>query len=69
MPTVVAAVVRYGRTFSGGATTHVVGDMGAGHDGPLRSFGCRAVMIACTCTLPSRCSGAHSSVADAAACS
>jgi hypothetical protein len=46
MPTVVAAVVLDGRTFSGGAAARVVGDMGCGRDGPPRLFGCRAVMIA-----------------------
>jgi hypothetical protein len=45
MPTVVAAVVRRGRAFSGGATARVVGDVGGGRDGPSRPFGCRAVMI------------------------
>jgi hypothetical protein len=45
MPTVVAAVVRCGRAFSGGATARVVGDVGGGRDGPPRPFGCRAVMI------------------------
>jgi hypothetical protein len=37
MPTVVAAVMRRGCTFSGGATASVVGDVGAdvmGHRGP-----------------------------------
>jgi hypothetical protein len=29
MPTFVAVVVRYGRVFSGGATTRVVGDVGS----------------------------------------
>jgi hypothetical protein len=46
MPTVVAAVMRGGRAFSGGATAQVVGDVGGGRDGPPRPFGCRAVMIA-----------------------
>jgi hypothetical protein len=51
MPTVVAAVVRCRRTFSGG-TTCLVGDVGGEggrggrRDGPPRPFGCRAVMIA-----------------------
>jgi hypothetical protein len=44
MPTVVAAVVRRGRTFSGDATARVVG---GGHDGPLRLFDYRIVMITC----------------------
>jgi hypothetical protein len=38
MPTVVAAVVRRERAFSGGATARVVGDVGAdmtGRRGPL----------------------------------
>jgi hypothetical protein len=37
MPTVVAVVMRGGRIFSGGATAHVVGDVGAdvtGRHGP-----------------------------------
>jgi hypothetical protein len=46
MPTVVAAVVRRGRAFSGGATARVVGDVGGGRDGPPRPFGCRVVIIA-----------------------
>jgi hypothetical protein len=46
MPTVVAAVVRGGRAFSGGATTRIVGDVGGRRDGPPRPFGCRVVMIA-----------------------
>jgi hypothetical protein len=37
MPTVMAAVVRRGRTFSGDATARVVGDMGSGRDGPRGS--------------------------------
>jgi hypothetical protein len=45
----VAAVLRCGRAFSGGATARVVGDMGGGRDGPLRPFGCRAVMITHAC--------------------
>jgi hypothetical protein len=49
MPTVMAAVVRCGRAFSGGATARVVGDMGGGRDGPPQLFGCRAVMIAHAC--------------------
>jgi hypothetical protein len=49
MPTVVAAAVRCGRAFSGGATARVVGDMGGGRDGPPRLFGCRAVMIVHAC--------------------
>jgi hypothetical protein len=36
MPIVVAAVVRHGRAFSGGATARVVGDVGADVTG-LRS--------------------------------
>jgi hypothetical protein len=50
MPTIVAVVVRRGRAFSGGATARVVGVVGGGRDGPPRPFGCRAVMIAHTCT-------------------
>jgi hypothetical protein len=46
MPTVVAAVVCRGHAFSSDATAHVVGDVGAGCDGPPRLFGCRALMIA-----------------------
>jgi hypothetical protein len=72
MPIVVAAVVRCGRTFSGGATTSVVGDVGGGggrHDGLPRPFGCHVIMIACVCALPSWCSRTRPSVADAAACS
>jgi hypothetical protein len=46
MPTIVAAVVRGGRAFSGGTAACVVGDVGCGRDGPLWLFGCRAVMIA-----------------------
>jgi hypothetical protein len=46
MPTVVAAVVRCRRTFSGGVATRVVGDVGGGRDGPPWPFGCRAIMIA-----------------------
>jgi hypothetical protein len=45
MPTVVAAVMRRGRAFSGDATVRVVGDMGGRRDGPPRPFGCHAVMI------------------------
>jgi hypothetical protein len=47
MPTVVAAVVRRGRTFSGDATARVVGVVGGGHDGTLRLFDYRIVMITC----------------------
>jgi hypothetical protein len=46
MTSVVTAVVRCGRAFSGGATARVVGDVGGGRDGPPRPFGCRTVMIA-----------------------
>jgi hypothetical protein len=46
MPTVVAAVVRRGRAFSGDATARVVGDVGGGRDEPPQLFDCRAVMIA-----------------------
>jgi hypothetical protein len=46
MPTVVVAVVHGGRTFSGGAATRVVGDVGCGRDRPPRPFGYRALMIA-----------------------
>jgi hypothetical protein len=35
--------------FSGGAASHVVGDVGCGRDWPPRLFGCRAVMIARAC--------------------
>jgi hypothetical protein len=49
MPTVVAAVVCGGRTFSGDATARVVGDVGGRHDGPPRPFGCRALMITRAC--------------------
>jgi hypothetical protein len=41
MPIVVAAVVRCGRTFSGGATTSVVGDVGGGAD----MTGCRGPSV------------------------
>jgi hypothetical protein len=44
MPTVVAAVVRRGRAFSGDATVCVVDDVGGGgggRDGPPRLFGRR----------------------------
>jgi hypothetical protein len=47
MPTVVGAVVRDGRAFSGGAAARVVGDVGCGRDWPPRLFSFRAVMIAC----------------------
>jgi hypothetical protein len=46
MTTVVVAVVRCGRAFSGGTTALVLGDVGGRRDGPPRPFGCRAVMIA-----------------------
>jgi hypothetical protein len=46
MPTAVAAVVRGGHAFSGGAILRVVGDVGGRRDGPPRPFGCRVVMIA-----------------------
>jgi hypothetical protein len=46
MTAVTVVVVRCGRAFSGVATAHVVGDVGGGRDGPLRPFGCRAIMIA-----------------------
>jgi hypothetical protein len=46
MSIVVAAVVRRGRAFLGGAATRRVDDVGGGRDGPPRPFGCRAVMIA-----------------------
>jgi hypothetical protein len=49
MPIVMAAVVRCGHAFSGGATARVVGDVGGRRDGPPRPFGCRAVMIAHAC--------------------
>jgi hypothetical protein len=45
MPTVVAALARRGRAFSGDATAHVVGDVGGGRDGPPWLFGYRTVMI------------------------
>jgi hypothetical protein len=43
MTSVMAAAVRSGRAFSGGAARATWGD---GRDGALRPFGCRAVMIA-----------------------
>jgi hypothetical protein len=46
MPTVVAAVVRGGRAFSGDATACVVGDVGGGRDGPSWPFDCRVALIA-----------------------
>jgi hypothetical protein len=46
MAVVMATVVRGGHAFSGGATASVVDEVGAGHDGTLRPFGCCAVMIA-----------------------
>jgi hypothetical protein len=46
MPTVVAAVVCSGRTFSGGAIVRVVGDVGVGDDRPPRPLGTRAIIIA-----------------------
>jgi hypothetical protein len=46
MPTVVAAVVRRERAFSGDATARVVGDMRADVTGRRGPSGCRAVMIA-----------------------
>jgi hypothetical protein len=45
MPTVAAVVMRRGHAFSGDAAARVVGDVGGGRDGPLRLFGCHAVMI------------------------
>jgi hypothetical protein len=45
MAAVMAAVVRGGRAFSGGAGARVVDDVGGGCDGAQRSFGCCAVMI------------------------
>jgi hypothetical protein len=45
MPTVVAVVMRGGRTFSGSTAARVVGDVGCRSDGPSRPFGCRATMI------------------------
>jgi hypothetical protein len=47
MTTVVAAVVRGGRAFSGGAAARVVGDVGGRCEGASRPFGCCAVMIVC----------------------
>jgi hypothetical protein len=49
MPTVVAAVVRRGRAFSGDATARVVSVVGGRRDGLLRLFGCHDVMIAHAC--------------------
>jgi hypothetical protein len=49
MPTVVAAIVRRGRAFSGGATACVVVYVGGRRDGPPQPFGNRAVMIAHAC--------------------
>jgi hypothetical protein len=46
MAAVAAAVVHGGRAFSGVAAVSVVGDLGGGHDGAPRPFGCCAVMIA-----------------------
>jgi hypothetical protein len=46
MTTVVAVIVRGGRTFSGGAAARIVGDVGGGRDGAPRPFSCRTVMIA-----------------------
>jgi hypothetical protein len=49
-----AAVVRSGRTFSGGAAASVVDDVGGGggggRDGETWTFGYRAIMIARACT-------------------
>jgi hypothetical protein len=70
MPTVVAAVVRRGRAFSGGAVAHGVGDVGGRRDGSPRPFGCHTVMIrACAHVWPFRHGGARSSVMDVVACS
>jgi hypothetical protein len=49
MPTVVAAVVRRGRAFSGNATARVVGIVGGKRDGLPLLYGCRAVMIVRAC--------------------
>jgi hypothetical protein len=46
MVMVVAAAVRSGCAFSGGAAAGIVGDVGGGRDGAPRTFGCRAVIIA-----------------------
>jgi hypothetical protein len=46
MAAVVAAVVRGGCAFSGGAAAGVVDDVGGGRDGTPRPFCCCAVMIA-----------------------
>jgi hypothetical protein len=46
LPTVVAAIVRRGCAFSGGAAACIVGDVGCGRDGLPWLFDCRAVMIA-----------------------
>jgi hypothetical protein len=54
MATVVAAVVRHGRAFSGVATARIVGDVGGGCDRPSRPFGCHAIMIARACAGPFR---------------
>jgi hypothetical protein len=69
MPTVVATVVRRGRTFSGDATARVAGVVGGGRDGPPRLFGYRAVMIARACSWLFQRRGARSSVANAVTCS
>jgi hypothetical protein len=49
MVVVVAAVMRCGCAFPGGAITCVVDDVGDGRDGMPRPFGYRAVMIARAC--------------------
>jgi hypothetical protein len=50
MAAVVAAVVRGGRTFSGGAATSIVDDVGGERDKAPRPFGCCDVMITCART-------------------
>jgi hypothetical protein len=57
MAAVVAAVVRSGRAFSGGAAARVVGDVGGRHDGMPQPFGSHAVMFVHT-----RASGRFSTV-------
>jgi hypothetical protein len=70
MPIVVAAIVRSGRAFSGGAAVRVVGDVGGGRDGAPRPFGCRVVMIVhARMSGCFRRGGARLSVVDATTCS
>jgi hypothetical protein len=69
MATVVAVIMRGGRTFLGGAAARVVDDVGGGRDGAPRPFGCRAAMITRARVQPFRSSGALLSSADEVACS